>query len=370
MKEENTNTSLIKEDNVEIIKLIKEFWEERRFIIKITMFFTFIGLIVAVFTKNQYRSSTTFVPAAQGKSINSSIGGLASLAGINLSDGGSSSEISPKLYPEILKSVLYYKELLKTPLSIDGQNKLVSYKTYYKEIYNEGFLSNLKKYTIGLPSLIISSFKADKSEVIENSTISNNLSITFVSLEDYSLIKQLENQIKLEVNTEEGFVTISATMPEATASAQLALRAQELLQKYALMYKTDKSKEQLRYLEERFLEKEKEFNSIKIEFAKFQDQNYSINTALGKTKLMQLQSEYDLVFSVYTELAKQLETQRLKVKQDSPLFTVLNPVTVPLLRSAPRRSLILITFILLGLILSVGFIKLKHVFYILKKSWF
>ena len=194
--------------------------------------------------------------------------------------------------------------------------------------------------------------------------------IVSVSGEDYSLIKQLESQIKLDVNIEEGFVTISATMPEPTASAQLTLRAQELLQEYALRFKTQKSKEQLRYIKARFLEKQKEFNSIKIEFASFQDQNNSINTALGKTKLKELQSEYDIKFSVYNELAKQLEAQRLQVKKDSPLFTVLNPVTVPLLKSAPKRSLILVTHILLGLIISLGFIKSKQIYYVLKKDWF
>ena len=369
MKDENIIAPLNTNSNADIIKLIKEFWDERKFIIKITLLFAAFGLIVAIFTKNQYTSSTTFVPSTQGKSISSNLGGLASLAGINLSGGGNSSEISPELYPEILKSVHYYRELLETSLSINGQDTPVSYKKYYKEIYSGGFLSYLKEYTIGLPSLIISLFKADNKST-ESSLISNNLAITSVSVEDYSLIKQLENQIKLEVNTEEGFVTISATMPEANASAQLALRAQELLQEYALKFKTQKSKEQLSYIEARFLEQKKEFNSKKIELASFEDQNNSINTALGKTKLLQLQSEYQLAFNVYNELAKQLEAQRLQVKQDSPLFTVLNPVTVPVLRSGPRRSLILISYILIGLIFSIAFIKLKQVYFVLKKNWF
>ena len=176
-------------------------------------------------------------------------------------------------------------------------------------------------------------------------------------------------QISLAVNDKEGFVTISATMPEAKASAQLTLKAQTLLQDYALKFKTQKSIEQLKYIEDRYLEKQQEFTKIKIEFARFQDQNNAVNTALGKTMLLQLQSDYDLVFSVYTELAKQLETQRLQVKKDTPLFTVLKPVNIPIERSAPKRFLILAVYLFLGLVLSIGYVLVRPIVLNVKKDF-
>ena len=117
------------------------------------------------------------------------------------------------------------------------------------------------------------------------------------------------------------------------------------------------------------MEKQQEFTKVKIEFARFQDQNNGINTALGKTKLLQLQSDYDLVFSVYTELAKQLETQRLQVKKDTPLFTVLKPVNVPIEKSAPKRFLILAVYLFLGLVLSIGYVLVRPIVLNMKKDF-
>jgi uncharacterized protein involved in exopolysaccharide biosynthesis len=73
-------------------------------------------------------------------------------------------------------------------------------------------------------------------------------------------------------------------------------------------------------------------------------------------ELMLLQSEYDLAYGVYSELAKQLETQELKVKEDTPIFTILQPVFVPLEKTGPNRALILIIYTFLGFVLSIGYI--------------
>ncbi|WP_418637361.1 GNVR domain-containing protein [Winogradskyella sp.] len=365
MKEEKKIPFDKDETTKDVFEIIKGFWVERRFILRTTLLFTFIGLFIAVFSKNQYTSYSTFAPLMQGKSVNSGLGGLASLAGINL-NGGNSSDISPDLYPQIIRSIPFQKELLQTPLLIEGQSKPVTYEVYYDSIYRLGVLGNLKKYTLGLPSVIVSMLNNNQSK--KNSVLNDSLIIS-LTVEEGRLIRQLESQINLAVNTDEGFVTISVTMPEAYASSQLTLRAQELLQEYVLNFKTQKSKDQLNYIEARFLEKQKEFQDIKIRFARFQDQNNSINTALGKTQFLELESEYELAFSVYNELAKQLETQRLQVKQDTPVFTVLKPVTKPMEKSAPKKFLTLVVFVLLGLLVSFGFVLAKHFYIDLKKHF-
>lgn len=344
---------------IDIKAIITEFWQERRLIFKITLFFTFLGLFIAVFSKNQYTSTTTFVPITQGKSMNSSLGGLASLAGINLGGSSSSSEVSPELYPEIVGSLPFQKELLNTPLSIKGQDSLVSYKFYYENIHSPGVLGYLKKYTIGLISELRSLLSSTDKQIIRPNNFGKN-SIISVTKEDNILIKKLIDQINLNVNKKEGFVSISVTMPEALASSQLTIRAQELLQETILKLKTQKSLEQLKFTEARFFEKKKEFNEKKIELASFKDQNSSINTALANTRLLQLQSDYDLIFTVYSELAKQVETQRLQVKQDTPLFTVLKPVSIPIDRSSPRNFFILSLSTFFGLLFSIGFIRGRH----------
>jgi len=365
MTQENNTTSQDQEDTIDLIKLLKDLWVDRKIILKITVAFTFLGLFVAVFSKNEFTASSTFVPLGQESSVGGgSLGSLASLAGINIGGAGNSQEISPELYPQIVGSIPFQLELLNTPLTIEGQTAPVSYSDYYENIYSPGLLSNIKKYTLGLPG-ILNSLMRSAPENLEASAGQ----LISISKEEYELIEDLKDQISLAVNEKQGFISISVTMPEAIASAELALKAQQLLQEYALEFKTQKSIEQLTYIEERYSEKEKAFNEIKIALARFQDQNTGINTALGRTRLLQLESEYDLAFTVYSELAKQLETQLLQVKKDTPLFTVLKPVSIPNERSAPKKALILVVFLFLGFVLSVGFVLGRKAFVGFKKEW-
>ena len=369
MIQENKNTSPSQEDSIDIIALLKDFWGARKTILKITVAFTFLGLFVAIFTENEYTASTTFVPLAQGSAAaGGSLGSLASLAGINIGGAGSSEEIAPELYPKIVNSIPFQLALLNMPLTIEGQAIPVSYSEYYKNIYSPGLLSNIKKYTLGLPGVLISWARSTPLDTEVAAGTKENKIIS-ISEEESILIKGLEHQISLTVNNKEGFISISATLPEAKASAEMVLKAQQLLQEYALQFKTQKSMEQLNFIKERYAEKQREFDQIKIALARFQDQNTGINTALGRTKLLQLQSEYDLTFTVYSELAKQLETQRLQVKKDTPLFTVLQPVSIPLEKSAPKRALILVVYLFLGFVLSLGYVLVKKYLISFKKEW-
>ncbi|EAR12258.1 hypothetical protein PI23P_06530 [Polaribacter irgensii 23-P] len=368
MIQENKNIPLTGDDSIDIIALLKEFWNARRSILKITLVFAFLGLFVAIFSKNEYTASTTFVPLVQGKSSGGSLGSLASLAGINLGGGGSSDEISPELYPLIVNSIPFQLELLNTQLTIEGQEQLVSYQYYYENIYSPGVLHIIKKYTLGLPSLLISFLKSD-AEIIEKNTLDKENEIISISQTESVLIKSLKAQLGLSVNAKEGYISISVTLPEAKASAELALKAQITLQDYALNFKTQKSIAQLNYIKERYAEKKDEFNSVKFTLARFQDQNNGINTSLGRTKLLQLQSDYDLAFSVFSELAKKLETQQLQVKKDTPLFTVLKPVSIPSEKSGPKRAIILIVYLFLGFVISLGAILGKKYLKSLKAEW-
>ena len=239
MIQENNTTSQDQEDAIDIIALLKNLWTARKIILKITLAFTFLGLFVAVFSKNEFTASTTFVPLAQGSKAGGSLGSLASLAGINIGGAVNSEEISPELYPQIVSSIPFQLELLNTPLTIEGQTVPVSYRDYYENIYSPGLLSNIKKYTLGLPGVLISLVRSAP----ENLEASAGQLIS-ISKEEYELIKDLKDQISLAVNAKEGFISISVTMPEAIASAELALKAQQLLQEYALEFKTQKSIEQ------------------------------------------------------------------------------------------------------------------------------
>ena len=242
-------------------------------------------------------------------------------------------------------------------MSIKGIEKKISYGEYYSEVYKPSFLGYLKKYTIQLPSVVISVFKDENNS---KDVVKDSNGFFTLSNESNLILKKIKKQLRISVNEKEGFVIITAVMPEAIASAELVANAQKILQKYIIKFKVKKSKEQLRFVKERYDEKEKEFRVVQKKLASFMDQNQKITSALAQTKLEQLQSEYDLANNVFVELAKQYESQQIQVKEDTPIFTILDPVSVPFERSFPKRGMVILMFVVLGVLAGFLMVGLKN----------
>lgn len=353
----------LNDSHLDIFSLMKILLNEKGLIFKLIISFTLIGLFFAIFTKTEFTSSTTVIPQTNsGKSIGGSIGGLAAIAGINLGGLNNDSGISPTLYPQIINSLPFQKELLKTPLIINGVDGQISYENFYKEKYNPGILSFISKYTIGLPRVIVKALKgSSKSKVI------NTTSILTITNEEKELIKILEEQILLDINDKEGYITISVRFPQAIGSAQLTEKVKNLLQSYIIEIKIQKSKEKFKFITKRYIEKGKEFEKIQLELAEFRDSNQHISSLVAKTKLDELQSKYDLAFTVYEELSKQMITQEIQIKEDTPIFSVLKPVSIPIVKSKPSRSFILLIWVFLGIVFSITFVLLKDFYLKFKK---
>jgi len=355
------------EDEIDLIQLAKTIWEGRKTVIKTTIIFMGIGLFIAIFSPKVYTASTTFVPQTKSSKVGGSLGGLAAMAGINLGGMGGDEGISPALYPQILSSIPFQLELLQTLLTIEGQTEKVTYAYYYSDISSPGLLSYIKKYTIGLPGLLIKVIKGKPKSITAPSSLLHE--IQSISNEEHVLINKLSNQIGLGVNIKEGYVTISANMPEAIASAELAYKAEELLQQYVIDFKIQKSNEQLEFIKARYLEVEEKFKTVQQKLANNRDRNQNLTKAIAKTSTEILQDEYELVYGVYKELAKQLEAQYIQITEDTPVFTILKPVSVPIEKSKPNRPMILFIWTFIGGIIGIGMVFGKEYLGSLKEQW-
>ena len=87
------------------------------------------------------------------------------------------------------------------------------------------------------------------------------------------------------------------------------------------------------------------------------------------TELERLESEYQLAFSVYSELAKQVETQKIQVKENTPVFAVLQDAVVPLEKSNTSKIMILFIWSFLGLILGAVIPFSKPIIADMKQKW-
>ena len=84
--------------------------------------------------------------------------------------------------------------------------------------------------------------------------------------------------------------------------------------------------------------------------------NKSISTARFMSELQKLESEYQLQQNILINLASEYNNNKIKLNKDTPIFSVIDEVSVPNVRSSPKRSMLVIIYVFLGLIFSVGFV--------------
>lgn len=357
------------EDEIDLIALAKTAWTGRKTIIKITIIFTVIGLFIAIFTPRQYSVTTIMVP--QESSGQNKLGGLSSLAamaGFNL-DMSSGSELSPVIYPKIVQSIPFQKELMYTKLNFEGFDEKISFYDFYTNPQYAKFnvLGFLKKFTIGLPGTILKAIRGKEKELDAGLKEKNGI-VQFSSFEK-GLSKVLKKSVNLNIETKDGYITLTAIMSEAMAAAQLGQRAQELLQQYITKFKIEKAQAQLNFVEELYFEKKANFIQAQKTLAQFRDQNKNVSTAIARTEEERLQSEYQIAQSVYTELAKQIENSRIQVKEETPVFSIIEPISIPNQSFKPKRKKILLIWIFLGGIVGIGWVFGKHFLVDFKKRW-
>jgi hypothetical protein len=353
-----------KEDEIDLIALFLKIWENKKLILKYFLIFFLIGIFVAIFSPKEYTAQSVVLPQSNSASGIGSLSGLAAIAGVSI--GNNNGDILPKLYPNIAQSIPFQKEMLKTPINITGIDGPISYQDYYQKYPKTNLLSTIKKYTIELPGLIIGSFKSEeKSETISVKDSSNIYSIT---KDEKKLFDLLKSQLNIDYSEKEGYVTLSFSMDEPLAAAQMLKNVENYLQNAITEFKIQKAKQQLDFIQKRYNEAEKDFKEKQIRLASFQDSNRGLISSLPQTRLSQLQTDFNLAFNIYSELAKQLESQKIKVKEDTPVFTVIEPVSVPLDRSKPKRGIIIAVWSFLGIVIGVGLIFVKDFISNIKKD--
>ena len=232
------------EDEIDLVKLLKSLWNSKKLIAKITSFFVVLGVGVSLLSPIAYTASSTFIlQSGQAGSGPSSLSGVASLVGLNLGGAVSSSEIPPTIYPQILESVPYKRELLEVSLKFSEEDPGILLKDHLLNGSSSiNVLGLIKKYTIMLPFTILNAIKGDKE---------NSLPVSFsemsVSGDEETLFKALESILALNVNGKDGFVTLSAEMDDPIKCALVVKEAQKILQKSVINYKIKSASEVLAF---------------------------------------------------------------------------------------------------------------------------
>lgn len=347
------------EKGFQLVNFLKEIKRNYLRIIIIFILSFIIGVIYAFLQPNLYRSAVTFMPQVTiSPKLSGNLSSIAALAGVKIGGAsGESSHLSPVIYPRIFESIDYKLKLGDAHIVLDD-GKSVMLKNYFYNKYNESpsFFSKVRGW-------VFSNSDRPKYAIGDSLNSINQLDST-----QLFFIKVIQEYSQIEINEEEGYLQLSSITESPVVSAQIASTASEILQNNILETQVKRASVQLEYLELRLEEQYDVYRKAQINLANYRDRNLYASTQRASAQLQKLQADYDLARGVYLDLSQQVEAQRLQVKKDSPIFTILEKPIINDVKVGPNRLFIIVFFLILALFISFIYITGRQYFEYLTQS--
>ena len=324
---QNITSPQPEEQEIDLIELAQKVWASRKLVFKACGIAALVGLVVAFSIPKEYSTSVTLAPESGGKSGGGSMGALAAMAGINLGTSSGEDALSPELYPDIVSSTAYLKEEQRSP--------------WWSAIFSAPF--KVLGWTLSL-------FKDEPEEG------DAKLDPFRLTRDESAIADALSKRISVSVDKKTGVTTLSVTMQDPLISASLTDTVMHCLQNYITDYRTNKARHDLAFTEKLYGEAKASYEDAQKKYANFVDANQNIILLSYRAAQERLQNEMNLAYQVYTQVSQQLQMARAKVQEITPVYTVVQPATVPLKPAKPKKLMILIGFMFLAGVGSVGWI--------------
>ncbi|MDE7181321.1 MAG: chain-length determining protein [Muribaculaceae bacterium] len=330
---------------IDLIALAKKLWQEKKLILIWCVCGAVLGLIIAFSIPKAYTTEIKLSPEFADAKTGSSggLGALASMAGINMSSAGADA-LSPQLYPDIIKSVPFSLDLLSVNLTdIDGERKF-TLEQYLEDDVKSPWWSVIT----GAPGKLLALLKSDDDE--KEITVEDENGPIVISMDQFLMLQSLEEMVTASVDEKTFVVSISVTMQDPMVSAVLADTVANRLKEFVTNYRTEKARQDLWFIQKLNDEARENYYAAQQRYANYLDTHQGIVLHSAQTMRDRLENEATLAFNVFNQTSQQLNMAKAKVQEQTPVYATLEPATVPVKASKPRKVLILAGFIFLSFV--------------------
>lgn len=332
------------ESEIDLLELAMKLWQQRKKIVKWCAVGAVLGLIVAFSIPREYETTVKLAPEFSASQKGSSgLSSLMSMAGLG-SSNQTLDALYPQLYPDVVGSVPFALSLFDVPVKdIEGE-KSTTVRAFLEEDTSSPWWSAI----LALPGKIIGGIKSLMSD---EEDLGNHSPNSFHLTNDEDLIvTALSQRISATVDTKTQVITISVTMQDPMVSAILADTVVYRLQEYITDYRTNKARKDLEYAETLNQEAKDNYYKAQQQYADYLDRNQGLILHSAQTTRERLENEATLAFNLYNQTSQQLQAAKAKVQENTPVYAIVTPATVPIKPAAPRKALILVGFVFLAFV--------------------
>lgn len=335
------------ENEIDLLELATRLWNRRRTIIRWCGIGVILALIVAFSIPKEYNASVTLAPEidSDGKT-SGGLGALASMAGIS-AGSGSTDAVYPDLYPDVVRSVPFATSLLDVVVPLKEDSVRMTVKEFLLEETSSPWWSVI----LGVPGKIIGLFKSN--EPVDPNHKLDNFQLT---KQESDLVEALNARVFATVDSKTSVITINVLMQDPLVSAVLADTVTSRLQEFITAYRTNKARQDLKYIEQLNDEAKDNYYKVQQTYADYLDRNQGITLHSAQITRDRLQNEAQLAFSLYNQTSQQVQKARAKVQETTPIFAIVSPATVPIRAAKPRKVMILAGFVFLSFVAASAWI--------------
>lgn len=335
----------------------------------VTIVFGAIGVLAALTQQRKFAVSVVLAPESTSSSKSSSLGGLASMFGVNVGGSTSPDAMNISLFPEIAQSTPFLTSLFNVELS--KMPKLPKDPIEARKIL-EGPLPKflLYDYLTGrteedgwLDSLMKSIFGDDEIEDPDYLRV-NNSQLTY---EQSLVLRKLRGIIGVDVDKKTGITTLSLSMNDPLMCTQLADTVCRKLREFVFDYRTQKERRNFEYYEAMCDSTYKIMVDAQAAYAASVDNNQSVILQKVNMRSQRLEQEATVASQVYQQMVQQREMSRAQLQDMKPVFAVVEPASMPQLPSNSRKKTCM-TITFLGFALACAWFAIGKEYYDLMKK--
>ena len=259
--------------------------------------------------------------------------------------------MTPQAFTEVLNSREVQLAVVRDTFQFPDVDRRMSFVGYVNRPV--GPLGTVLKYTLKLPWTLkdVLGQAISENAISADTTASNEFGLTE---EEDEALDAISGNVSTSVNQESGLMRIAVTAGDSQLAAALTQSFVEHLTTRVREIRTKKVRERLQFVEGRFEEAEQELEAAENRLAQFLERNQNPNSAQLQFQQDRLRRQVSFKEQLYSELQSQLTQTRLDLQRRQPVVTVVEEPVVPIQRSAPRRTLIVLLSLILGGILGVA----------------
>ncbi|RIV19393.1 lipopolysaccharide biosynthesis protein [Fibrisoma montanum] len=317
-------------------QLIRILVQNRVWVLLVALLFGLAGIGLALMATPEFVSEARIMPEMNSGSndVFKRLASVAGFAGIDLAETEGVDAVRPDLYPNVLQSTPFILYLLDRPVRTrSGTDQTVtSFLETHKSWSVAKFLARNEE-----PQRLIKNAPGQPMELTR---------------QQQDLVEEVQKRVSARLDTRSGIITITAKMPDANVAAGVAQLAMDYLTQYVTSYRTEKARQDLQFYADRLSEARRRYQNAQKGVFEYNDQHRYMVVQAATMDKQRREAELSIAQTVYTELARQYEQARLKVQERTPVFKVLEPANVPLIRVSPKRTVMVLFYTLAGFVVG------------------